>query len=197
MAFNINGVDLKKFNINIGDTTHAVKRFDVVKDGITTTVWRDILDIYQNSDITWTVELTPADEHSSIDNNDPLGTFSVGRGGGDGKSRTGSCCSSAIDVSDYKTLIWKGECSGNSDGTAVFGHVWAYLYGGTSEGADDVFRITLADKSLGGANKTFDESIDITDVDTLYLTVEIKFESTNDQGGWQNVFTESIIAKNE
>lgn len=195
MAFNINGVDLKKFNVNIGENTHAVKRFDVVKDGITTTVWRDILDIFLNSDITWTVELNPASEDYGLDKE--TGTFKVGRRTTD-KSRTGYCRSSAIDVSDYKTLIWKGECSsGKGTGALVYGHVWAHLYGGTSEGAKNVFRITLADTSFGGVNKTFDESINIADVDTLYLTMEITFASTNDQGGWQAISTESIIAKNE
>lgn len=195
MAFNINGIDLKKFNVNIGGNTHKVKRFDVVKDGVTTTVWKDILDIFPNSDITWTVELNPASDAYGLDK--ATGTFKVGRGTTD-KSRTGYCRSSAIDVSDYKTLIWKGECSsGKGSGAMIYGHTWAYLYGGTSEGAYDVFKIILGEDVWQGVNKTFDETIDITDIDTLYLTVEITFASTNDQGGWQAISTESIIAKNE
>ena len=182
MAFNINGVDLKKFNINIGDITHAVKRFDVVKDGITTTVWRDVLDIYPNSDIAWTV--------------DPS-TFSGYSSGAD-REKVHYNYSSAIDVSEYNTLVWKGECSIS----IMYGNSWVRLYGGTKEGTNDVFDIELERNTSAshfgtGVGDTFEETVNITTVDTLYLTVKIEVHSNDWYSEVQNVFTESIIAKNE
>ena len=184
MAFNINGVDLKKFNFDFDDVLYRVKKFNIEKDGVITTVWKDVLDIYPNTDIIWTA----IGNNIAIDTNDPLGTFTAHVGGGH-KSFTGFLQSCAVDVSDYETLIWKGDCLCQSSQ----GFSWIYLYGGTSEGADDVFKTTLADENNRGLTKSFDEVIDVTDIDKLYLTVKVQVDST-DYGIEQSVFTKSIIA---
>lgn len=139
-------------------------------------VWDQVrLNILSSSGVTWTAGI------SSVS--------CASMGANDKDSITSK--SSAINVSKFKTLKWVGSASA----AANYGGGTVILRGGISSGAGDVFEFVLGSDAWLGVKTTFNKSVDISSVNTLYLSVYVATYTNTDASTAQYCNTSSLVAE--
>lgn len=132
-------------------------------------VWREMIkDIL--SATSWSGDATIQDSPRTNTNGAP-----------DSGSESVNNCSIAIDVTNFKTLVWKGTTT--RIGTYGYGN--AYIRGGSSVGGTNYFNTLLRSHNYGDSNNavSFEKTIDVSGITgNLYLSVYVFAAGGTDDG---------------
>ena len=132
-------------------------------------VWREMIkDIL--SATSWSGDATIQDSPRTNTNGAP-----------DSGSESVNNCSIAIDVTNFKTLVWKGTTT--RIGTYGYGN--AYIRGGSSAGGTNYFNTLLRSHNYGDSNNavSFEKTIDVSGISgNLYLSVYVFAAGGTDDG---------------